>query len=240
MRQLIVNADDLGASPSVNSGIARAHERGIVTSASMMVLAPAATAAFRWASRCETLSVGLHLDLAEWEFASGEWRSRYERVDAADADAVRTEVDRQLGAFLRLAGHPPTHLDSHQHVHREEPVGTILAEVGERLGITVRSQTPQTGPPVVTYRGDYYGQSAKGEPYWQALTLSALLAVLVDLPEGITELGCHPGYADDLNSTYRIEREMETRVLCEPELVSCLQREGIRLVPHGLPRCAAS
>lgn len=238
MRQLIVNADDLGASPSVNLGIARAHENGIVTSASMMVLAPAATDAFRWASTRQTLSVGLHLDLAEWEYACGEWQARYERVDPADADAVRAEVDRQLGAFLRLAGHPPTHLDSHQHIHREEPVATVLAEVGDRLGITVRGDVPPIGP-TVAYRGDYYGQSGKGEPYWQALTLSALLAVLAGLPEGITELGCHPGYADDLDSTYRIEREMETRVLCEPELAACLQREGIRLIPHGAPGCPA-
>jgi len=45
--------------------------------------------------------------------------------------------------------------------------------------------------------------------------------------------------ATHLDSTYRIEREMETRVLCEPELAACLQREGIRLIPHGAPGCAA-
>ena len=36
-RYLIVNADDFGLSEGVNRGIVRAHEGGIVTSASLMV-----------------------------------------------------------------------------------------------------------------------------------------------------------------------------------------------------------
>ena len=40
-RFLIVNADDFGLSEGVNRGIIEAHERGIVTSASLMVLKPA-------------------------------------------------------------------------------------------------------------------------------------------------------------------------------------------------------
>jgi predicted glycoside hydrolase/deacetylase ChbG (UPF0249 family) len=42
-RLLIVNADDLGLSEGVNAGIAEAHERGIVTSASLMVRQGAAS-----------------------------------------------------------------------------------------------------------------------------------------------------------------------------------------------------
>ena len=36
-KKLIVNADDFGQSAGINSGIIRAHEEGIVTSASLMV-----------------------------------------------------------------------------------------------------------------------------------------------------------------------------------------------------------
>ena len=229
MRSLIVNADDLGASPGVNRGIAQAWQHGVVTSASLMVDGSAAAEAAQWVRATPTMSVGLHLDLAEWEYVEGEWRCRYARVNVADADAVRAEVDRQLGAFLRLMGRPPTHLDSHQHVHREEPVSHILDAVGGRLGIPVRGRPGNE----VAYRGDFYGQTGKGEPYWQALTLNALLGLLDDLPDGTTELGCHPGFVDDLDSTYRIEREMETRVLCEPAVRNRLDVLGIKLMSHG-------
>ena len=68
------------------------------------------------------LSLGLHLDLAEWAYAGGEWETIYERVDHTDADAVRSEVWRQIERFDQLYGHYPNYLDSHQHVHRSEPV----------------------------------------------------------------------------------------------------------------------
>ena len=42
---LIVNADDFGLTAGVNTGIIRAHEQGIVTSASLMVRGAAAVAA---------------------------------------------------------------------------------------------------------------------------------------------------------------------------------------------------
>ena len=46
-RYLVVNADDFGRSEGVNRGILRAHERGIVTSTSLMVRWPAAEHAAR-------------------------------------------------------------------------------------------------------------------------------------------------------------------------------------------------
>src|SRR5256885_15259517 len=44
-RHLIVNADDFGLSAGVNAGIIRAHEHGILTSASLMVRGAAAASA---------------------------------------------------------------------------------------------------------------------------------------------------------------------------------------------------
>jgi len=66
-RLLIVNADDFGLSDGVNRGIVEAHERGIVTSASLMVWHDAARAAAAYARGRPQLDVGVHLDLGEWE-----------------------------------------------------------------------------------------------------------------------------------------------------------------------------
>ena len=44
-KKLIVNADDFGQSPGINKGIIKAREKGIVTSASLLVRYPAAVEA---------------------------------------------------------------------------------------------------------------------------------------------------------------------------------------------------
>jgi chitin disaccharide deacetylase len=70
-RYLIVNADDFGLSEGVNRGIIEAAEKGIVTSASLMVRQPAAAAAAAYARKLDRISVGLHLDLGEWVYRNG-------------------------------------------------------------------------------------------------------------------------------------------------------------------------
>src|SRR5262245_13398039 len=138
VRSLIVNADDFGLSAGVNRGIIEAHERGIVTSASLMVRGLAAAEAAAYARAHPALSVGLHLDLGEWVWRDGDWMSVYEVVRADDAEAVAAEVTRQLAAFVRLVGRGPTHLDSHQHLHRHEPIRSVLRRAADELGVPLR------------------------------------------------------------------------------------------------------
>ena len=72
-RYLIVNGDDFGQSPGINRGVIEAHENGIVTSASLMVRRPAARQAVTYVEDHREMSLGLHLDLGEWEYRAGEW-----------------------------------------------------------------------------------------------------------------------------------------------------------------------
>jgi len=223
-RILIVNADDFGRSQGINCGVADAHERGIVTSASLMVRWPDARGAADYAVAHPGLSVGLHLDLAEWIYRDGEWKPLYEVVDATDRQAVVEEVGRQLESFRSLLGRAPTHLDSHQHVHRSEPVRAILTEAAQHLGVPLRDCDPR-----VRYDGRFYGQTGKGEPLPDAISLSALLEIVAGLPAGVTELGCHPAAADGLQSVYAKERIAEVSTLCSPALKAALAAEGIEL-----------
>lgn len=229
-RYLIVNADDFGQSPGVNRGVIQAFEHGIVTSATLMVRWPGAEKAAAYARGHPDFSVGLHLDLGEWEYVEADWRARYEVVDSADPAAVEAEVEGQIDAFIRLLGRPPTHLDSHQHVHRQEPVRSSLRRAGERLGVPVRQLSKD-----VTYRGDFYGQDGRGWPVPAAITVETLLGVVETLPEGITELGCHPGELDELDeldeleSTYRTERPIEVATLCDARMTAAVEAHGIRL-----------
>src|SRR3954447_3272211 len=198
-RLLIVNADDFGRSSGVNRGVARAHEEGIVTSASLMVRWPAAVEAAAYARARADLSVGLHVDLGEWRFDGGEWRRVYE-VAGSDAAAIETEVAAQLGRFRELVGRDPTHVDSHQHVHRADPVRSVVERTAEMLDVPLREVRGG-----VAYCGSFYGQTATGEPLPGALDPERLIAILEELPPGPSELACHPGELDDeqLESVYR-------------------------------------
>jgi hypothetical protein len=46
---------------------------------------------------------------------------------------------------------------------------------------------------------------------------------------GLSELAFHPGYGDDLASTYRHERVLELRALCDARLRRVLAEERIEL-----------
>src|SRR3954454_12076531 len=91
-RSLIVNADDFGQSPGINRGVIAAHERGIVTSASLMVRWPSAGEAAAYARDHPELSVGLHVDFGEWAYRNETWVPVYQVVETDDGAAVADEV----------------------------------------------------------------------------------------------------------------------------------------------------
>jgi len=223
-RSLIVNADDLGMSAGVNRGIFEAHRHGVVTSASLLVDWPAAAEAAVECEKYPRLGLGLHVDLGEWSYGDGGWYPLYEKVPLNDEAELRREVVRQMARFRDLTGEKPTHLDSHQHVHRDEPLRSILAAMAKELSIPLRHYTSE-----VNYCGEFYGQTGKGEPYPVAIRAQFLIGVLSNLPPGITELSCHPGYGDGLQTMYQHERQQEIQVLCDPAVRMAIDQMQIEL-----------
>ena len=54
-----------------------------------------------------------------------------------------------------------------------------------------------------------------------------------EIEEGITELSCHPGYANpDYPGSYACEREAELRTLCDPRIRHTLAERAIRLISY--------
>ncbi len=223
-RYLIVNADDFGQSLGVNRGVITAHEQGIVTSASLMVRWPAAAEAAAYCREHSRLSLGLHVDLGEWTYRDATWVSVYEVASADHPEIVANEITRQLATFRRLVGRDPSHLDSHQHVHREEPVRSVLVRLARQLAIPLRQESPQ-----VRYYGHFYGQTTTGSPIPEAISVPALVKILAALPPGWTELSCHPGEGHDPNSMYCSERAQEVKVLCDAHVRAVIVAEGIKL-----------
>jgi predicted glycoside hydrolase/deacetylase ChbG (UPF0249 family) len=224
-RALIVNADDFGLSAGVNAGVARAHEEGILTSASLMVRQPGAEQAAAYARATPALGVGLHVDLGEWVQREGAWTAVYEVVPIdGDPQAVEAEVRGQLARFRALTGREPTHLDSHQHVHNWESVTEVFQRLATQLGVPLRHHIGG-----VAYCGDLYGHDEHGRPIPEAITPAALMQIIRTLAPGVTELACHPGIGADTESPYGHEREQEVEVLCDPGIAAALRREGIAL-----------
>ncbi len=216
MRHLVVNADDFGAGRGVNRGIVEAHRRGIVTSTSLMTEMPASGEAARLARECPSLNIGLHVALPDREWDSG--------ADLPAPTALRAALEAQLRRFEELLGRPPTHLDSHHHVHTRSSLLPYFEELASRCAIPLRDRSG------VRYCSDFYGQW-DGESHPEAVGAEALIRVLESVGDGITELGCHPGRPDpDLASSYSAERELELRALCDGRVRGFVERQGIALV----------
>ena len=222
-RYLIVNADDFGLSDGVNRGIIHGHECGIVTSASVMVHGQAVSMAAAYGRAHPEFSIGLHVDLSEWTYTDHRWIRLYERVQLEDRHVVAEEVSRQLSLFHRLLHKDPTHLDSHQHVHRHAIVQSILFQIAQDLNIPLRQHC------TVHYCGAFYGQTGEGVPFPDAITREGFCRILKTLPSGISEMSCHPGEGSDLKTMYSTERARELQVLCDPSVREAIHAEGIQL-----------
>ena len=149
MRNLIVNADDLGWSEGVNRGIAEAHRHGIVTSTSVLANGAAFVLAVELARTTPGLGVGVHLNLSDGPPAaepetvtsllsdSGEFAGSPESLllriarRSVDLGEVEREWDAQISK-VREAGISPTHLDGHKHVHMLPGLFEIALRLAKR------------------------------------------------------------------------------------------------------------
>ncbi len=148
-----MSADDYGLTDKVSRAILRAHRGGIVTSTSVLVLAPAFDRSVRWLSEVPRLGVGAHLAaigedpplLSAAEIPTlvdrrgrlrGGWRQFVPlltggRIDPAD---LRREFAAQLER-ITAAGVAVDHLDTHQDLHRWPLVRDVVLDLAERHGI---------------------------------------------------------------------------------------------------------
>jgi len=151
-RRLIVNADDLGRSHSINQAILRAHREGILTTASLMVNEEACAEAVEIARANPKLGVGLHLTLlcGHSALSSGEIpglvNAQNEFTNNATAagfryffqgrlrEQLRREIHEQFKTF-RSFGLPMDHVNGHLHLHLHPVIFSILMEDRTQLNV---------------------------------------------------------------------------------------------------------
>ncbi len=165
-RLIIVNADDYGLTAGVSRGILRAHREGIVTSTSVLAVAPGFATTVGWLGESPQLDVGAHLAAVGEDpplLSAAEiptlvdrrgrlalsWRqflprTAAGRIDPADVAAeFGAQADAVAGAGIAL-----THLDTHQHLHLWPLVRTVVLGMAERLGMAVRITRSAAHSPV--------------------------------------------------------------------------------------------
>ena len=219
-KYLIMNADDFGYAGGVNRGIIAAHERGIVLNTSLMVDMPFAVEAATIAKLYPQLGVGLHFTVTN---QIGPF------IDLFNITAIERELERQYQRCCDLLGRAPTHLDSHHHVHLRRELKPFFVAWANIHHLPLRDAG------CVRFNGGFYGQWYDDQ--WQAhpaldlISFESLEQILRALPEGVTELACHPGYVTpDLDSSYATEREIELATLLDQRLPALLQELGISLI----------
>jgi len=287
VKNLIVNADDLGWTEGVNRGIVEAFRHGIVTSTSLLANGAAFAEAVEAARSAPGLGVGVHLNLSDGQPVAepetvtnllndkGEFSNGPEGLflRRARRGVLLQEAEREWDAQIqkiRDAGIEPTHLDGHKHVHMLPGFFEVALRLAKRHGIgairvsleasSLRAALsgPKQKSAVVLKQGvqarglkllardareqaeragistaDYFcGIAQTGE-----LTREGLMAFLKSLPDGTTELMCHPGYADAAlrKTATRLQnsRETELQILTDTEIRNLVASHGIRLIDYG-------
>jgi len=287
VKNLIVNADDLGWTDGVNRGILEAFHHGIVTSTSLLANG-AAFAGGVEAARSPGLGVGVHLNLSDGppiadretvttllnddgEFAGGPESLLLRRARGAlSLLEVENEWDAQIQK-VRDAGIAPTHLDGHKHVHmlpglfeialrlaKRHDIGAIRvaleasslraalsAGADQRAGVVMKQGVQARGLKLLARdtreqaehagisTADYFcGIAQTGE-----LTREGVEQLVRNLPEGTTELMCHPGYMDaELQKTptrLQDSRQTELQILTDTGIRNLVASLGIRLIDYG-------
>src|SRR5258708_2390401 len=152
MRNLIVNADDLGWTPGVNRGIAEAHRNGIVTSASLLANGSAFEDGVRSAQELPRLGVGVHLNLSDGkpvaaaaevptllnnagEFSGGPEALLFRlTAKSLELNHVELEWSAQIEK-VRQAGIRPSHLDGHKHIQMLPGLFAIALRLAKKFAI---------------------------------------------------------------------------------------------------------
>ena len=250
MKRLIVTADDFGLTPGVVTGIVDAHQQGIVTATSLMVNAPAADAAFKWAREHDSLAVGLHFVLTFGRPVGPAWAlgelldddGSFRRLDSGAHDEatpgqVGAELRAQLERFESNVGRPPTHIDGHHHVHAIPGILSAVLEAARRHRIPVRSPDDRTHarlraigvPTSDTFVDTFYGEDNVDE--------EELVTIIDELADGTTELMCHPAHEDTVLptlSSYTDARYLECRTLTSDDVQRALVERDVELVPSSV------
>jgi hypothetical protein len=265
-RVLIVNCDDLGLHPAVNTAVLEAVREGVAGSTSLMLPTPAAAQAIQLLHCTPAVPFGIHLTLTR-DGPAHRWAPLVpaERVPSlvdedgllftharasellsrARLEEVERELRAQIDAVAR-SGLTPTHLDWHALADGGRPdVLDLTIELAREHGLAARvwledgrRRARRRGLPVVDHDFlDSFALDVAGKT-------GRYVQLLRSLPAGLSEWAVHPALGggpageDDLGWAVR---RSDHAFLVSPLARRVLDEEGIVVIDHrGLQRVWAA
>lgn len=198
---------------------------------------------------------GAFLGVARGVALPGHWS----RTDIA------AELRAQLDRFVEIVGRPPDHVDAHHGITTyTTPVRGVMLEIASEHGIAVRRTragwfaSMERIMPTAADLPDLWGPWLDRVPtpwrrgpmgrrtplstdgldlrfFGERATVEHLLHILTTLPEGVTELMCHPGHApgggDGDDYAFR---EAELAALTDSRVKAKVEEAGIELASFAV------
>jgi len=260
MKKLIINSDDYGRTPDISRGIREAHLRGVVTSTTCMMNIPTTVADVAVACHeTPNLGMGVHLVLTMGRPVLApesvpsivdengnffKYNPLIEHIPQLNIDEVKKEWRAQIEAFIQASGRKPKHLDSHHHSSYFSPaLFHGMLELAKEYGCAIRFPFTDVPPELEETSKQVPALIEKFNPprpdvffvnfYDATATKEDLLKIIAKVPDGTSEIMCHPGYVDDAfakESAYNFQRARELRILTDPAIKQAIEANGIQLI----------
>ena len=230
MTKLIINADDFGYCEAVNYGIISAHNKGVVTSTTIMANMPGCEHGIKLLKENKTLDCGVHLTLSCYKpilnnlktivdengyFYKGITNEKLEEMDleeiyqefCAQIDKVRKEIEI-------------SHLDSHHHVHTLKGLEEVIVRISNKYDLPIRGGFEYELDNIDKVDLiDYFYSKKVSEDFFEIYNEELNKYQIVDIM-------CHPAYLDNFiisSTSYSIERVKEHEILTSERVKSYLK-----------------
>jgi chitin disaccharide deacetylase len=216
LKYLIPNADDFGYTRDVNDGIVHAHRAGILTATTLMATGKEFDHAVTLARENPGLDVGVHLVLVGGHGLPSSVAGLMAEI-ASGRIGIYDELSAQVRKVI-AAGIRPSHLDTHKHTHLLPPVLNAVARIASEFqipwvrrpfdyplnvgSVPWRRQMVSRGlgfararfHRVLTRQGCRTTDHFAGFQFTGHYGTAELARLIRELPEGVTEFMCHPGF----------------------------------------------
>lgn len=240
MTKIIINADDLGLSKGVNNGILEAYKNGVVNSASLMVTTSYFEETIAFIKSNNLDNIGVHVNLTEGKpllkthktivDGNGFFKREIYLDDKVNLNEIHNEVKAQIEKAID-SGVELNHIDSHHHVHATFIFRKVFIALSNQYQLPLRKINNTVVNPfkvakfyLDTKDANYYSTNFSADFFGPNATTENLLEILTKYKGKNLEIMCHPGFKDDENGSYNLERANELKILTSPEIITFIKQ----------------